>query len=32
MYFAKFEGMTKEDAKAMVTEAQPKETGLFGEE
>nr|UVY10674.1 MAG: portal protein [Bacteriophage sp.] len=32
MYFVKFEGMTEDDAKAMVTEAQPKETGLFGEE
>lgn len=31
-YFVKFEGMTEDDAKAMVTEAQPKETGLFGEE
>lgn len=32
MYFVKFEGMTEEDAKAMVEEAQPKEKGLFEEE
>ena len=29
MYFVKFEGMTKEDAKAMTEEAQPKEPTLF---
>jgi len=28
----KFEGMTEEDAKAMVEEAQPDEPTLFGEE
>ncbi len=32
MFFVKFEGMSEEDAKAMVAEAQPKEMGLFGEE
>lgn len=32
MYFQKFEGMSEEDAKAMVKEAQPKEPKLFGEE
>lgn len=32
MYFVKFEGMSEDDAKAMTEEAQPKETGLFGEE
>ena len=33
MYFVKFEGMTEEDARAMVEEAQPAEQpGLFGEE
>lgn len=32
MYFVKFEGMTEEDAKAMVEEAQPDEKGLFDEE
>lgn len=32
MYFVKFEGMTEEDAKAMVEEAQPKEPRLFEEE
>lgn len=32
MYFVKFEGMTEEEAKAMVEEAQPKEPTLFGEE
>ena len=33
MYFVKFEGMTEEEARAMVEEAQPAEqTGLFGEE
>lgn len=35
LYFKKFEGMSKEDAKKMVAEAQaeqPKEEGLFGEE
>ena len=31
-YFVKFEGMTEEDAKAMVEEAQPDEKGLFDEE
>lgn len=29
-YLVKFEGMTEEEAKAMVEEAQPKETMLFG--
>ena len=29
-FFAKFEGMTEEDAKAMVAEAQPTATSLFG--
>lgn len=32
MYFVKFEGMSEEDAKAMVGEAQPKEMELFGGE
>ena len=32
LYFVKFEGMTEEDAKAMVEEAQPDEPTLFGEE
>lgn len=32
MYFVKFEGMSEEDAKAMVKEAQPDEPTLFGEE
>lgn len=32
MYFQKFEGMSEEEAKAMVEEAQPKETRLFEEE
>ena len=33
MYFVKFEGMTEEEARAMVEEAQPAEQpGLFGEE
>ncbi len=32
MFFVKFEGMSEEDAKAMVEEAKPRETGLFGEE
>lgn len=32
MYFAKFEGMTDEEAKAMTEEAQPKTTALFGRE
>lgn len=33
MYFVKFEGMTEEEARAMVEEAQPAERpGLFGEE
>ena len=32
-YFVKFEGMTEEEARAMVEEAQPAEqTGLFDEE
>ena len=31
-FFVKFEGMTEEEAKAMVEEAQPKEPKLFGEE
>lgn len=30
-YFVKFEGMTEEDAKAMVAEAQPKTPSLFGD-
>ena len=29
-YLVKFEGMTEEEAKSMVAEAQPKETMLFG--
>ena len=32
LYFVKFEGMTEEEAKAMVKEAQPDEPTLFGEE
>ena len=32
MYFVKFEGMTENDAKAMVEEAQPDEPKLFGDE
>lgn len=32
MYFVKFEGMSEEDAKAMVAEATPKEPSLFGNE
>jgi A118 family predicted phage portal protein len=32
LFFVKFEGMTEEDAKAMVKEAQPDEPKLFGEE
>jgi A118 family predicted phage portal protein len=32
MYFMKFEGMSEEDAKAMVTEAAPKQPALFGGE
>lgn len=33
MYFQKFEGLSEEDAKAMVQEAQPKESPrMFGEE
>lgn len=32
MYFVKFEGLTEEEAKAMVAEAAPKERTLFGEE
>lgn len=31
-FFVKFEGMTEEDAKAMVAEAKPKEPTLFGGE
>lgn len=31
MYFVKFEGMTEEDAKSMVAEAQPKTPTLFGD-
>ena len=30
-YYVKFEGMSEEEAKAMVEEAQPKESALFGE-
>lgn len=32
LYFVKFEGMTEEEAKAMVKEAEPDEPKLFGEE
>lgn len=32
MFFVKFEGMTEENAKAMVTEAAPKQPTLFGSE
>jgi A118 family predicted phage portal protein len=32
MFFVKFEGMTEEDAKAMVAEAAPKTPTLFGPE
>lgn len=32
MYYVKFEGMSEEDAKAMVEEAKPEEPDLFGEE
>lgn len=32
MYFVKFEGMSEEDAKAMVEEATPSEPALFGVE
>lgn len=32
MFFVKFEGMTEEDAKAMVAEATPKQPTLFGSE
>lgn len=32
MFFVKFEGMTEEDAKAMVEEATPKQPKLFGSE
>ena len=32
LYFVKFEGMTPDEAKAMVKEAEPKEPTLFGEE
>lgn len=31
-FFVKFEGMTEEDAKAMVAEAAPKQPSLFGKE
>lgn len=31
MYFEKFEGMSEEEAKAMIAEATPAETGLFDE-
>lgn len=31
-YLVKFEGLTEEEAKAMVSEAQPKETTFFSEE
>lgn len=32
MYFMKFEGMSEEEAKKLVAEAQPKEPDLFGQE
>jgi hypothetical protein len=32
MFFAKFEGMSEDDAKAMVAEAQPRIPTLFGGE
>lgn len=32
MYYVKFEGMSEEEAKAMVEEAQPKQPTLFGQE
>ena len=32
LYFVKFEGMTKEEAVAMVKEAEPDEPKLFGDE
>ncbi len=32
MFFVKFEGMSEEDAKAMIAEATPKQPTLFGEE
>ena len=32
MYYVKFEGMSEEEAKAMVKEAEPKEPTLFGQE
>ena len=32
LYFVKFEGMTEEEAKAMIEEAQPDEPTLFREE
>lgn len=32
LYYVKFEGLSEEDAKKMVSEAQPKEPRLFGEE
>ena len=32
MYYVKFEGMSEEEAKKMVEEAQPEEPELFGGE
>lgn len=32
MYYVKFEGMTEDEARAMIEEAEPKETKLFGQE
>ena len=32
MFFVKFEGMSEEDAKAMIAEATPKQPTLFGSE
>lgn len=32
MFFVKFEGMSEDDAKAMIAEAQPKQPTLFGNE
>jgi hypothetical protein len=32
MFFVKFEGMSEEDAKAMIAEATPKQPTLFGDE
>ena len=32
LYFVKFEGMTEEEARAMVKEAEPDEPTLFGDE